>query len=560
MHPHVLALPFVLLALALALNLYLRTVNCATDDETGGGTDDLPDSANPWFLDRVGQILRQRFPFTWWEFCVYALCLGGLGFLNTWDFPIYLFTVAAAYALSRMGEPRGMAHLPSNGADFAILFVSLLVAGVVFYFPFWIGFQSQAGGVLINLFNPTRLPHFFVMFAPLIVLGSGYVVMSGRRSGVQGVEVIKWALITLLSAFAVLLLVLGVAVVVIRADLVPAQGAMSYLAAWLRGGSIPHLEDAVDARGVIADRLLLRLINPWVALGLLASLVTIVFVVWSRVQPDSSQNPESGIRKFIVLLLAVGGLLTFSVEFVYLRDVFMTRMNTVFKFYFQAWVMWAIAGGYILFGLAEWVRGSVSAGWISRLGLACASTLVVAGLVYPALAVDARAREYGGPPTLDGTAYLADLHPDDYAAINWLNSNVGGAPVILEAPGDKFRAYVYEGRVSALTGLPTLLGWAGHEQQWRGKYDEQSAREPIIEALYTSVDPLEVLDLLDRYDVRYVYVGPLERARYPSAGLAKFAALLDAVYDTRAVTIYHHPIEDTRHESTQKRTTRGAIP
>ena len=396
MHPHVLALPFVLLALALALNVYLGTLNRATDDKTERDTDDLPDVDTPRFLDRIGRLLRQRFPFSWWEFLIYALCLGGLGFLNTWDFPIYLFTVATAYTLARLGEPRRMTQLSSSGVDFTILFVPLLVAGVLLYLPFWIGFQSQAGGVLINLFNPTRLPHFFVMFAPLIMLGSGYVVACGRQAGVQGREVIKWTLISLLSVLGILLLVLGVAVVMIRADVIPAQGAMSYLAAWLRGGSIPHLEDAVNVRGVVADRLLLRLINPWVALGLLAFLATIVLLVWNEVQPDSGQNPELSIRKFILLLLAVGGLLTVSVEFVYLRDVFMTRMNTVFKFYFQAWVMWGIAGGYILFGLVERVRGSASASLIGRLAFTCTSMLVIAGLVYPVLAVAARSGEYGG--------------------------------------------------------------------------------------------------------------------------------------------------------------------
>jgi len=161
-----------------------------------------------------------------------------------------------------------------------------------------------------------------------------------------------------------------------------------------------------------------------------------------------------------------------------------------------------------------------------------------AGLIYPALAIPARAREYGGSPTLDGAAYLAETQPDDYVAIAWLNENVNGAPVILEAPGDHYRAYAYEGRVSAHTGLPTLLGWAGHEHQWRGHYDEQARREPDIETLYTSVDPDEVLTLLDRYDIRYVYVGPLERARYPAAGLAKFTEFMEVVYDTGTVTIY----------------------
>jgi uncharacterized membrane protein len=169
---------------------------------------------------------------------------------------------------------------------------------------------------------------------------------------------------------------------------------------------------------------------------------------------------------------------------------------------------------------------------------------LLAGLVYPALAIPARAGEYDGlghmPRTLDGAAYLAQAYPDDYAAIAWLNQNVDGAPVILEAPGDRFQAYVYEGRVSAHTGLPTLLGWAGHEHQWRGSYDEQARREPDIETLYTSVDRDEVLTLLEEYGIQYVYVGPVERARYSPAGLAKFAKLLDVAYDTGAVTIYRN--------------------
>ena len=167
-----------------------------------------------------------------------------------------------------------------------------------------------------------------------------------------------------------------------------------------------------------------------------------------------------------------------------------------------------------------------------------AKWFIVAGLIYLALAIPARASESSGPPTLDGAAHLAETHPDDYAAITWINENISGAPVILEAPGDHMKAYVYEGRVSAHTGLPTLLGWSGHENQWRGNYDEQARREPDIETLYTSTDAAEVLTLLDKYDISYVYIGPVERSRYSPAGLAKFAKLMEPVYDSGSVTIY----------------------
>jgi YYY domain-containing protein len=208
-------------------------------------------------------------------------------------------------------------------------------------------------------------------------------------------------------------------------------------------------------------------------------------------------------------------------------------MNTVFKFYFQAWVVWAVASGYILVRLLRQRKMAVAS---------IALFMITLGLLYPILAISARADEYGGTPTLDGSAYLFEVQPDDFAAIAWLNESVEGEAVILEAPGG---SYAYEGRVSAHTGLPAVLGWAAHELQWRGDYDEQARREPDIETLYTSVEPEEVLTLLNKYGISYIYVGPTERNRYPAAGLAKFAGLADVVYEAGAVTIYqYHPDTD----------------
>jgi uncharacterized membrane protein len=86
--------------------------------------------------------------------------------------------------------------------------------------------------------------------------------------------------------------------------------------------------------------------------------------------------------------------------------------------------------------------------------------------------------------------------------------------------------------------LPTLLGWAGHEGQWRGSYEVQHAREPDIETIYNSLDPEAALTLLDKYEITYVYVGPLERTKYDARGLAKFERFMDVVYQKGDVTIY----------------------
>ena len=434
---------------------------------------------------------------------------------------------------------------------FTFLFIALLVTGVLLYLPFWLGFQSQAGGILPNLFNGTRLPQFLVMFGPLVFIAVVFVAGQARRSGVRFRDVFKWTLVVTLCVLGALALVLGLVVALIWLGVLPPQGPAAYLSAWLRGGPVPGLEDVPGARTFISFSLLSRLRNPWTAIGLIALLVTVVLLFRINQRPTNSPDSQSTnlpiyqSTNFVLLLFAIGALLILSVEYVYLRDHFGTRMNTVFKFYFQAWVMWAVAGACALAGFIRQAcpepfdNAQDKRSRRGRVGVVIlAALLIAAGLIYPVLAIPARAREYGGPPTLDGASYLADVQPDDYAAIAWLNENVSGAPVILEAPGDHFRAYVYEGRVSAHTGLPTLLGWAGHEHQWRGDYDEQARRESDIETLYTSVDLDEVLTLLDKYDTSYVYVGPVERARYPAAGLAKFAQLMEIVYDTGAVTIY----------------------
>ncbi len=543
MHPHVLAVPFVLLALALALNLYL----CIYLRSRAGAGESAP--AKLWEILRMAKGgTAVTVPFTAWEFLVYALCLGGLGFLNTWDFPIYIFVVVTAYTLAQLHVAPRASRLSPYVLRSAFLALALLLAGVFLYLPFWVGFQSQAGGILLNLFNATRLPQFLVMFGPLVFIVAAFVADGAVESGVPLRAVLRWTLVVALGILGVLALMLGVAVVLVWLGVIPPQGPAAYLAAWLRGGPIPGLEDVANARALLSQSLFWRLVNPWTGLVLIALLVTIALLLRDRLAsilhpPSSTLEPpvlsiespassvQSPVSSFILLLAGLGALLTLSVEYVYLRDHFGTRMNTVFKFYFQAWVMWGIAGAYALVSLLRRGRG-----WVVLVAVA----LVAAGLVYPVLAIPARAHEQGGPPTLDGSAYLAEARPDDYAAIAWLNKNVGDAPVILEAPGDRFRAYVYEGRVSAHTGLPTLLGWAGHEHQWRGSYDEQARREPDIETLYTSVSPGEVLTLLDKYGIRYIYVGPLERARYPAAGLAKFGGLAEIVYEAGTVTIYRY--------------------
>jgi YYY domain-containing protein len=494
MHPHVLALPFVLLAVALALALFLRK------------------NTHIW---KTGSI-KVELPLRPWEFCLYAICLGGLGFLNTWDFPIYLFVVAGAYGLAQY---RRRAKL--NWGPLFYFTVTLAASGFLFYLPFWAGFQSQASGILPNLLNGTRLPQFLVMFAPLLFPVCVLVFTEARRRGVTVSRVLLWFGVVVLM----MLLVFAVAAFVMP------QGRQ-YTTAWLNGDPIPGLEHIPNGPTLIGERLLERVLSPWTPVGLSVLLVVAGLAALSRESVESDPLPKETVdlTGLVLLFVVTGLLLTLAVEFVYLQDIFRIRMNTVFKFYFQAWVLWGVAGAYAL--VRSMARGKT---WTIA-----ALLLVIAGLVYLALAIPSRWREYGGPVTLDGADHLRRSRSADFAAIEWLNENIEGTTVILEAPGDNYAAYVYSGRVSAFTGLPTLLGWGGHQHQWRGNYNEPAVREPDIERLYSTEDVLEAIELLEQYNVEYVYIGPEEWDRYPASGLAKFSQLSEVVYDANGVVIYRY--------------------
>jgi uncharacterized membrane protein len=220
-------------------------------------------------------------------------------------------------------------------------------------------------------------------------------------------------------------------------------------------------------------------------------------------------------------------MLVFSVEFVYLRDAFGTRMNTVFKFYFQAW---ALLGLTAAFGAYYLVRNR----WTQVVVGVALALLLFAGLLYPVgMSID-RTRGFAGPATLDGTAFVARARPEEHAAIQWLNENVSEPAVIVEAVGGSF-AYEHA-RVSSRTGLPAVMGWTGHENQWHGLHAEISEREEDVRLLYGG-HIQDAVRIMEKYDVTYVFVGYLERDEF-GAAVDKFERLMDVAFRAGNTVIY----------------------
>ncbi len=479
LHAHVTALPFLMLALALALALLVS-----------------PDTPG---LDW----LRRR-P---WEAGALALALGALAFMNAWDFPLYVVIVALAAAArwfswrnalpasaNRPGAAPGRILARSLGRA-GLLAVALAAAGVALYLPFYLSFDSQAGGILPVVGPATRPFLFLVVMGAPALLAAGLVARAMPEVGWPAAE---WRKIAWWAA--------GVSVAPLLIWLVGVGVRVS-----LSAGATPL------ADGIVPGRLTLAL--PLLALGGLAAYCALALAAGRR--------PMQWLV-FALILAAAGFYLLAGAELFHIADLFGSRMNTVFKVYYQAWILLGIAGGV---GIYYIVAAPVRQRWaenrpgLLRVGrvawLVLAAALALASAYYPVGAVIERtgwtqAGESREDNTLAGLDFLRRSNPEEYDAIVWLKTEAGPGN-ILEAVGDE---YGDSGRIAAATGRATVLGWEGHQRQWRGDDQAFAGRRHDVAAIYESADGNEARRLLQRYGVRWLVAGPRERAAH-GAGIAE---------------------------------------
>lgn len=516
-HPHVLALPFVLLAIALSFNLHLAALR------------------------------GERLSFA--ELLITAVSLGSLVFLNTWDYPIYLLLALLAWLAGAIAR-RGRVHKQNliHTVKLALIFITVTILA---YGLFFISFSSQAGGILPYIFPPTRLPQYLIIFGPFIFILAVFLLLSWRanNSQVTPSHSSRGLLGTWLRFSALLLLcyllILAFTGLILAIDKARGGSLFLQVEGWLGGLSWWQAVLSITAS---------RLANPWLFLLLTALLTLAATGMWSALTrpatpEDQPPQPPEPALTFTRLLVIFGLVLTFVVEFLYLRDNFGVRMNTVFKFYFQGWICLALAVAYALHWFSEHAKEYVP--WFFRIAFYITTTLFVLGsLVYPLLAIRSRTGGFSLPPVLDGSALLRNTFPDDFAAIDWLRENTPPNAVILEAPG---QSYNFEGRISAFTGRPTLLGWAYHEAQWRGSYDEQARREDDIARIFKNFGSDEADALLQRWDVEYIIIGSseisylqnlcaqTESACNPERSLAQLSQRYPLVFSTGVIHIYTVP-------------------
>lgn len=447
---------------------------------------------------------------------ILSIMIGCLVGSHTWDYPVYLLVavIILAYNQWRQREPTESVPIKiKNFTGFIPPAILLVILSFILYLPFNLNFLReqaghQRGGIgVVDLRTPLGL--WLIALGIYIFFLVAYIVSHLRKLNFPSSGTVSWKpFLLFLIASAIILIVT------------------------ISSGPIPILSQAI---------LLMFLLFAFSAL--------ILFI---------TPLERAEYYALILSLVALGS--TIFCEFFFLVDHYQgggyERMNTIFKFYTNVWLLLGVAAVYFIFFINKLLGSTpgVKFSWKVVIGL-----FLVAGFFFPLGALGERIRLCRNtnhmPYTLDGIEYINRRPPshqwiewswdqDDWKAIEWINNNISGRPVILESGNmanhnnNESQAYHWASRVATFTGLPIPIGWANHEAGWRNDWKEAGARKNDADLLYRTTNLNTALHLINKYGIQCVYIGRIERTRYPKAGLDKFSKLGDSIYHEGPVEIW----------------------
>ena len=498
MHPHVMALPLVLLAATFALAVARRRILRGTN-----WLDGLPRGWQAW----LGLV-------------VMGIALGSLYTANTWDYPTYVLISLIGLGVPLLARQRA-SESPFGWRwmrPWVVQSVLLVALSLVTFALFHLTFKSLVGGQAAPV--PENLRDIPVV-GWLLERLSGFILVNTSDKTITG-----------------FLVIFGVFLVAIIGWLI--YEVVSYLNARRVGGGVRGADWSLPM--VLGSAVFMAVALRFPLLGLLLPIAyTCFYLLW--------REPGDKVRALALGMTGLAALIGLVIEVVYLKDVFNDRMNTLFKFYYQIWVIWGLTGAYGLWRVFSDVFGARTeeepvvvdkrrAPVVeNNSGRLLARTLVGAwALFFGFLLLSSLTYLYYGPlasvgwqgtmRSLDGIEHLSRSAPGDYDAIRWLRANASPNDVVLECCRDEYNNPGHAGRVSSYTGIPTLISWDGHEGQWRGGQPELNAllgpRRQLVNSIYQANAPADspqnMLRTLRENGVTYVFVGGVERGDPASTG------------------------------------------
>lgn len=572
LHAHLMSLPFTLVGLGLAAHIFF---------------------------------LKAR--LRWYDLGIIALVLGALRAINTWDYPTYLALIGCAMVLGFFTDIRaGITPIPNTDGEIAENPPAFNWSEWIQRYLLFIVICFVQVAVLIVPVNAAGVKVTFDMAIYIVVvlfaLVFGFLKWGLQLDPLQVARHLGWRMIAIIALGVLFywpyIINYGTAYTSVElwkdarttlTDYLVVHGIFIFLSATYllilvavkSARTMTQTDNETTTRSLM-DGWAIYLVPALVVLelGLLFvglqvfALVIPLIAIAAWILFDRTTAP---VHRFLSLIILAALLLTIMVEVVTLKgDI--GRMNTVFKFYLQAWVFFGVAtaSGLAIVFHHLWFRepsqqseastelapaivgdSSVAQTWKTA-WWGIAALLIFAGLLYPAFASWAKVNDRfvnTMPPGLNGLDYMTqatyneenhDIVLDqDYKAIQWLRENIIGTPVITEA---NTGLYHWGDRVSINTGLPVFAGWDWHTKQQYSLLNGETIDNRIqdLAVLYNTTDPSVALNLLKRYDVSLIYVGPLEHVAYAPEGFDKWQTMaadgtLQKIYDNDGVQIYAFP-------------------
>lgn len=440
---------------------------------------------------------RERGWQLWLLWVVGGIMIGALKATNTWDWPTFLMLACLAilYRAIRVSGRVDLTTIGQTGLQLAA-FVGLFILA---FYPYDANFGAGYTSLELWKGSYSYVFNYLTVYGLFLFLALTFLAVEFRR------WTKTWTLESMAQLEPMMWPLVGVAV------------------------------------GIVLVILILLARDYWIA-PVVLPLVLLSGLMGIRPQVEIE-------RRVVLILISASLFLTLFVEiFVLKGDV--GRMNTVFKFYMQVWLMLSVVGGVSL----AWVWSTVrhKKVWLAVLGV-----LVAAAALYPLTAIPAKwnvRMTQTAPKTLDGMVFLEStsygdngqniLLSYDYEALQWMQRNITGSPVVAEGRGAvEYRSVT--GRVAMYTGLPSVVGWDWHQRQQRAVLPGTiiSNRIGDVQTLYTTTSTDEAQRILEKYNVKYIYVGQLEYVYYDINGLLKFDQMvqdgyLTEVYRNGGTSIY----------------------
>jgi YYY domain-containing protein len=456
-----------------------------------------------WVVSLLGQRWKFKDGFlAWlnklWILVFGAIVVGSLRPTNTWDLPAYLLlgVFVLMYIILRYAKGIAIRHDTAQWFDRIVEAVIAIAVFVVLSFVLYKPFSDWYGQAYnsIEIWKGTHSP-FWSYFTHwglfLFLLFSWFVT-----------ETIQWMAETPLRELSKLKKYVPVI-----------YGALALLVT------------------AVALLLIKEIEISWVVLPMAA---------WAGVL--IIRKDQSDAKRLVLFMTGTAFVLTLMVELIVLRgDI--GRMNTVFKFYLQAWVLFGISAACGVVWMVSEARKRWSFAQKNLWQMIC---ILLAGsaALYPVLAGTEKIQDRmstPAPQTLDGMAYMQSAYyfdenvrmslNADYKAIRWMQETVQGSPVIVEANTVEYR---WGNRFTIYTGLPGVVGWNWHQRQQRGVIPSEwiFRRVEEIREFYTTPNAILAQEFLEKYQVKYIVLGIYERALYPGDGLKKFELYNQDIWKT----------------------------